>query len=61
MRFGFDHLFDKLRWLDRLTALEIALSTKADYSQKLLDKIACELLYRDYDEILEHMNADIVL
>ncbi len=52
VRYGFDNLFDKLRWLDRMTSMEIAMSTQAEYIQKMLDKVACEILYRDYEELL---------
>ena len=48
MRYGFDDLYEKLKWLDKFTALEIAVSIKPPYLQKLLDKVACDLLFNEY-------------
>ena len=51
IRYGFDTVYQKLRWLDKFTSLEIACSLKPDYIQKLLDKVACDVLFSDYEEI----------
>ena len=48
IRYGFDHLYSKLKPLDRISALEIAAGTQPSYLPKLMDKFACELLLADY-------------
>ena len=51
MRYGFDQIYPKLRWLDKITCLEIACSMKPAYLNKIVDKVACDLMYSEYDEI----------
>lgn len=51
IRYGFDDVYEKLKWLDKVTALEIACSLKPQYVQKLLDKVACDFLYQEYEEL----------
>ena len=52
IRYGFDELFDKLRWLDRVTALEYAVNLEPalPYLSKIFDKTACQVLYSEYNE-----------
>lgn len=61
IRYGFDHLYHKLRPLDRVTALEIAAGTQPSYLPKLLDKFACEFLLADYGDLLEQYSSDLIL
>lgn len=57
IRYGFDDLYDKLKWLDKIVALEIACSLKPDYVSKLLDKVACEILYAEYQDLGMALNT----
>ena len=61
IRYGFDHLYGKLRPLDRVSALEIAVSTQPSYLPKLMDKFACDFLLSDYNELLENYSSDLIL
>jgi hypothetical protein len=55
IRYGFDTLYPKLRWLDKVSSLEIASSLNPPYVQKLLDKVACDILFVDYVELANNM------
>ena len=59
LRYGFDVLYEKLTWLDRSIALQIVTSLRVPYAEKILDKIACDFLYQDYDDIMKS-NIDLV-
>ena len=56
VRYGFDDIYGKLKWLDKITALEVACSLKTEYTQKLLDKVACDFLFEEYDELAPQFN-----
>jgi hypothetical protein len=51
VRYGSDEIYEKLRWLDKVTALEIACSLNPTYQQRLLDKLACDVLLSEYQDI----------
>jgi hypothetical protein len=57
LRFGFDEIYEKLRWLDKVTSLEIASQLQAPYLQKLLDRVACDVLFSEYQDIAESLNT----
>ena len=61
IRYGFDHLYAKLRPLDRISALEIAAGTQPSYLPKLMDKFACEFLLADYNDLLDNYSSDLIL
>ncbi len=61
IRYGFDHLYGKLKPLDRISALEIAAGTQPNYLPKLMDKFACEFLLSDYNDLLDDYSSDLVL
>lgn len=53
LRYGFDVLYPKLKWNDKAIGLEISTHIRASYKANLLDKIACEILRKDYEEIFQ--------
>lgn len=55
VRYGFDDLYpaEKLGWVDKITALEVASSLNVPYLQKLLDKVACDILFQEYDDLIK--------
>ena len=55
IRYGFDNLYPKLKWLDKFTALEVACSLKVDYTEKLLDKVACDVIFNEYEDIARNL------
>lgn len=65
VRYGFDDLYPagKLSWIDKVTALEIAATLKPKYVQKLLDKVACDILFQEYNDLIEQglSNSAILL
>lgn len=51
IRYGFDTLYPKLTWFDKVTALDIcvqAFDEPPAYMSNILDKLAVELLYTSY-------------
>lgn len=61
LRYGFDHLYHKLKPLDKVSALEIAAGTQPSYLAKLMDKVACEFLLADYNDLLQNYSSDLIL
>jgi hypothetical protein len=61
IRYGFDTLYPKLRWLDKISALEIASSLNPPYAQKLLDKVACDILYSEYEELVNELSTFTII
>lgn len=57
VRYGFDTVYSKLRWLDKVVSLEIACSMNPDYIQKILDRVACDVLFSEYEEIGSNLNT----
>ena len=51
VRYGFDEVYEKLQWLDKITALDVASQLEVAYLPKLLDKVACDFLHAEYEEI----------
>ena len=61
LRYGFDHLYAKLRPLDKVSALEIAANTQPSYLPKLMDKFACDFLLADYSDLIQQYSSDLFL
>lgn len=61
IRYGFDILYPKLRWLEKVSSLEIASSLKPPYAQKLLDKVACDILLTEYEELASQMQTTTII
>lgn len=61
IRYGFDTLYPKLRWLEKVSSLEIACSLKPPYSQKLLDKVACDILLAEYEDLASNLQSTTII
>lgn len=61
VRYGFDTIYDKLQWLDKIHALEMACKLKTSYLGKLLDKVAIDILLQEYEPLFEMFNPSFVL
>jgi len=51
LKYGFDVIYDKLTWIDKANMLEAAINLKEPYVNKLLDRVAIDLLYNEYEEL----------
>eukprot|EP00347_Sterkiella_histriomuscorum_P017000 403351044 len=58
LRHGFDYMYDKMSWADKIIAVEIVSMMEVDYTEKILDKLSCEILYLDHEELLENLTTD---
>jgi hypothetical protein len=61
VRYGFDEIYQKLRWPDKVTGLEIACSMRVEYAQKLLDKVAVDILKSEYKDLMPEMNTNLLI
>lgn len=61
LRYGFDVVYEKLRWLDKAVALQVASEVETDYLPILLDKFACDALFSEYVDLASNLNASALI
>ncbi|CDW74094.1 UNKNOWN [Stylonychia lemnae] len=52
VRYGFDFLYPKLQWIDKVISMESAQAISAPYMSNMIDKICCEILFQDYNDFI---------
>jgi len=54
-------LYPKLPWLDKVSSLEIACSLNPQFVQKLLDKVTCDILISEYEELASSLQTQTII